>query len=57
MKALQIEYMEEVLKRYYKGETTLAEERELEVCLATGENSPGELIFGASRSDGKYRKA
>lgn len=37
--------MEEVLKRYYKGETTLAEERELKSAWQRGE-LPGEPIFG-----------
>ena len=40
-----IEYMEEVLKRYYKGETTLAEERELRSAWQRGE-LPGEPILG-----------
>ena len=37
--------MEEVLKRYYKGETTLAEERELRSAWQRGE-LPGEPILG-----------
>ena len=37
--------MEEVLKRYYKGETTLAEERELKSAWQRGE-LPGEPILG-----------
>lgn len=37
--------MEEVLKRYYKGETTLAEERKLKSAWQRGE-LPGEPIFG-----------
>lgn len=37
--------MEEVLKRYYKGETTLAEERELRSAWQWGE-LPGEPILG-----------
>ena len=36
--------MEEVLKRYYKGETTLAEERELRSAWQRGE-LPGEPIL------------
>ena len=37
--------MEEVLKRYYKGETTLAEEQELKSAWQRGE-LPEEPIFG-----------
>ena len=37
--------MEEILKRYYKGETTLAEEQELKSAWQRGE-LPGEPIFG-----------
>ena len=47
--------MEEVLKRYYKGETTLAEERELKSAWQRGE-LPGEPILGFAVR-WKYRKA